>query len=412
MTFSQKDIQTLFVGNAAAVTTEGMDTMNAGEIGIFTPGGARMTEANAATESHFIIAKKVGTELLVSSKIAKADIKAASLKVGAAATATVCTVGYNGVNGAIDAINDNPYYLRLEMIAGCVNNHGGYYAKPSYFKSDLDTTEMEVANALAINTVNNFSKEASKAVSVDVLSSAAATAFGAGTGTLSIVKGSTKAIASVDATVGVEVGSFVRFGTALTAPVYKVVAVDAGTDTITFDRKVTQDTAVLANSVASWITLANAEAGSCGLRFTGVEDAHVLGKLHNDGQIVNFEISLQDFGSTTNAKVGGNVGSGTNLLVSELEYFCQGNEGDFYGEMGFPNNFSIRKDAVLPLYNLVTITTTEIYAESITAGPINKTFTLAIPAAAGYAVAGSSDDITDVLEVLSPVTASGALAMV
>ena len=30
MTFSQKDIQTLFVGNAAAVTTEGMDTMNAG----------------------------------------------------------------------------------------------------------------------------------------------------------------------------------------------------------------------------------------------------------------------------------------------------------------------------------------------------------------------------------------------
>ena len=411
MNFSQKDIQTLFVGTAVAITTGGMDQMNAGEIGIFTPGGARMTEALAATEQFFIIAKKVGTELLVSSKIAKSDITQASFKLGAVASAVVCSVGFNGVGGSIEAINDNPYYLRLEMIAGCTDNHGGYYAKPAYFKSDLNTTEMEVANALAINATNNFAREASKAVLVEVLSDATGTAFGAGTGTLSIVKGSNKAVASVDATVGVEVGSYVRFGTALTSPCYKVLSVDAATDTITFDRKVTQATAVLANTVAVWVTLANAEASACGLRLTGVEDAHVLGKFHNDGQLVNFQVTLQDFGSTTNTKVGGSVGSGTNLQVAELERFCQGNEGEIYGEMGFPNNFAQRAEATLPLYNLITITTLEMYNKSITAGPINKGFTLAIPAASGYAVTGTTDDITDVLEVLSPVTVAGALTM-
>lgn len=412
MNFSQKDIQTLFVGNAAAITTGGMDTLNSGEIGIFTPAGVRMTEALAATEAHFIIAKKVGTELLVSSKIAKKDIKQSNLVVGSVATPVVASVGYNGVNGAIDAINDNDYYLRLEMIASCVDNHGGYYAKPAFYKSDLSTTEMEVANALALNLVNNFSREASKSVLVEVLSAAAGTAFGAGTGTLSIVKGSTKAVASVDATVGVEVGSYVRLGVALTSPVYKVVAVDAATETITFDRKVTEATAVLANTVAVWITLANAAAAATGIRITGVEDAHVLGKHYNNLEGVNFSVTLQDFGSTSNTIVGGSTGNGTNIQVAELELFCQGNEGEIYGSVGFPNNFDTRAEAVLPLYNLITISTTELYAESIVAGPINKVFTLAMPAGAAYAIAGATDDITDVLEVLSPVSAAGALAMV
>ncbi len=57
-------------------------------------------------------------------------------------------------------------------------------------------------------------------------------------------------------------------------------------------------------------------------------------------------------------------------------------------------------------YHVIDIYSEEIYTGSITAGPVRKAFTVAVPASsttatlADYALTATADDITDVLEVL------------
>ena len=68
--------------------------------------------------------------------------------------------------------------------------------------------------------------------------------------------------------------------------------------------------------------------------------------------------------------------------------------------MGEPNTFTQTYQAT-GTYDLITLETEELYMDSITTGPIRQTIILAIPSTTpNYAVTGTADDITDVLEVL------------
>ena len=60
---------------------------------------------------------------------------------------------------------------------------------------------------------------------------------------------------------------------------------------------------------------------------------------------------------------------------------------------------------------MITFATKENYQGSVVSGPISKSYMLAIPdTAPNYAIAGTADDITDVLEVLIWGSANGNLA--
>lgn len=404
--FSQKDIQLLFVGGNAAATTGAIDAMNDGEIGIFTPAGKRVTEATAATVEKFIIVKKTPNSgvPLISSVINKKDIKRLSRKEYVAATDQVVTVGYDGANGSIDAVNDNEYKLTISFREGLTSNHGGLYLKHGFYKSDINATQYEVGTNMLRSVSDNFSKEAEELILAELLCNDAGAAT---TGTVSVVKGSKVVVATVPGEFAV--GSLLRLGTATTDACYQVVSIVG--NAITLDTPITVSTQTFAIGAAEFITPALAAVADFGIRLTAVPSAHVVGKLHGNLQPLLFDVTLGAFGITPNVlATPGTAGNGTQKQVQELEWFCQGNEGDFY-RIGEPNLITPRTEAT-GNYDLIDMQIEEIYTGSITSGPIHKAYTLAIPEAApAYALAGTADDITDVLEILKNGAVDGSLAV-
>ena len=418
-TFSQKDIQLLFVGAAATATTGAIDAMNDGEIGIFTPAGARVTEATAATVEKFIIVKKTpnGGVPLVSSVIDKATMTDVTRKLYVASTEQVTNIGYNGTDGAIEAINDNDYHIRMSLRQEYVSNHGGLYLKHAFYASDLSATQSEIGSELLKSVNNNFSKEPDTTLTATLLCNHAGAAIGAAADTVvgnlgskAVVITDTGADSSVIAT---SPGDYLRVGTATTSNVYKIVtgtAITGGTMIL--------DTPLVAalnlvGTTAEYITAAQAATADFGLVLTGIAQSHTVGKLHNDLMPQVFDVSLENFGTTGNVlTTAAAPGNGTQKQIQELEWFCQGNEGDFH-RIGEPNLFPSRAEAT-GNYDMITIQIQELYKGSITVGPINKNYTLVLPEGAtiNYAVDGTADDITDVLEVLYLGAVDGSLAVV
>jgi ribosomal protein L23 len=404
--FSQKDIQLLFVGAAATKTTGAIAAMNDGEIGIFTPAGARVTEATAATVDKFIIVKKTanGGIPLVSSVIKKADIKKATRTVYSAAVDQVNTIGYDGSSGAIEAVSNNDYHIRISLRANYVDNHGGLYLKHAFYTSDSSATEYEIASNLLLALDNEFLKEPERVLKAEMLCNDAGVAT---TGTVSVVKGSKTITTTVPGDFAV--GGLVRLGTATTAAVYKINSIVGSV--ITLDSPVTATTQTFAIAAAESVSAANAIAASFGIKMTGIASTHVTGKLHGDLLPRYFDVTVENFRSTPAVLVTKPyAGTGTQTQVQELEWFCQGNEGDFY-RIGEPNLFPKRAEAT-GNYDLIHLTIQELYTGSMITNPVHKTYTLAIPETApNYAVTGTADDITDVLEVLVYGATNGTLAV-
>lgn len=405
-TFNQKDFQKLFVGGTATKTTGKISAMNSGEIGIFTPAGARVTEATAATVEKFIIVKKRGTTEtpLVSGIISKTSILNAIRKSYTAAVDQVTTVGYNGTSGSITASNNTAYHLRINLRQGLTSNHGGLYLKHAFYNSDSSATEYEIASNLYKGVVNEFSREADKVVKATMLCNNAGTAT---TGTVSVVTGSKYCTTTVPA--DFEIGGLLRLGTATTSSVYKILNI-VGT-VITLDTPVQETSATYAIAAAEFISASDATAASYGIKLTAVPGVYRVGKLENDLQAELFDVTLAGFGVTPVTTVAGYTGSGTEKQVKSMEWFLQGNEGDFMRK-GEPNIFEQRAEAS-GNYHLIDLQVQELYNDSMVTNPINKVYTLAIPSPApNYAISGTADDITDVLEVLVFGAANGNLAVV
>lgn len=400
-TFSQNDITSLFLGQAATKTTGTIGAMNDGEIGIFTPAGTRLTEATAATADEFVIVKKTanGGVPLISSVIKKASIVSATRALYAAAVQKTVNIGYDGTSGSIDVANDTTYHVRVNMREGRTSNHGGLYVKHGFMTSDLSATELEIASELLVALGNEFSKEPGKTVVTTLLSDDAGAATTVATGTISVVEGSKFASASVSATAELEVGGLLRLGTATTDEVY-VIASLSGT-TIELESRVTSATADYTAGNAEFVTAALAAAASYGLVLTGVEQTHRVGKLHGDLQPVDFDVTLQNFGTTALTETAAYAGNGTEKQIKEFEFFCQGNEGDYF-RMGEPNLFDSRVEAS-GNYDMINIYVEEVDRDHLTNGTVHKNYFLAVPEGAStpnYALSATADDITDVLEVL------------
>lgn len=401
-TFSQKDNQLLYVGQDAAKSTAGISSLNDGEIGIFTPSGTRLTEASAATAEKFIIVKKTpaGGIELVSSVIDKTKIKSATRASFVPAVDQISTVGFDGATGSIDVINDNEYHVRISMRQGRTSNHGGLYLKHGFYVSDVTATEFEIASNLLVSLNNEFSKEPDKMIVTEMLSDDAGAAIvGA---TFSVVEGSHYILSDIPGH-GLVPGDAIRLGgLAVTDAVYVVETVNA--ETIKLTSRYTGATAAgLAGESLTALT------GAFGLRLTGQPQPRRVGKLHSDLQPIIFDLSLEGFGVTPlMLPVTADAGNGTEKQVAELEFFLQGNEGDYF-RMGEPNIFDSRSE-VSGDYNLIHVVTEELYSGSIVSGPIHKVQTLALPIPTpAYAATATADDITDVLEVLAFGSVTGDL---
>jgi len=389
-TFTVKDVTYVVVGGTATKTTGNIDSLNSGEIGLFTPSGTRLTESNAATATEFIIVRDNGTNPdFRSGIIKKANLVSAKCKAKAyvAEQEQIEVVGYNGTSGSIDLINDNMYHLRVNLRELVTSNHGGVYVKHGFYKSDLNATEQEVAAGLAISLINDLIKDPDRVILVQRLSDISTSALAE---TYSPVRGQKWVAASASPTVAVGDVWTCGSGNGL----YIVTAVGPG-NAIKLDAPWQEATASAQSAVSA--TPAGTEAW--GIKLTGVSLPFTTGKIHNAKS--SWDLTLQGCGTTTFTQTQfAAYGVGTEREVKELEWFAKGFEGEFF-RMGEPNLYAQTYYAS-GNYDLITLEVEELWKESMTVGPIRQTYILAVPQTTpNYAVTGTADDITDVLEVLT-----------
>jgi hypothetical protein len=129
-----------------------------------------------------------------------------------------------------------------------------------------------------------------------------------------------------------------------------------------------------------------------------------------------WELGLENFGTSSSSTTAGSKGHGEAEAVMEMEWFLKGDQSGEIYRIGEPNIYTGVNEATLSVagggYDMIEI----IYeqSENVTFGPevSPKHLSIAVPATVpAYAdTASSSDDISDVLEVLGGLGTS-ALTM-
>jgi len=411
-TFNSRELQNLFVGGTAGDATAAIGAMPNGEIGIFTPAGARITEASAVGQERFIIVQSRGTNPPLQSPVidkTKVNFKA-GVRAYVAPTVQISAIGFNGTSGAIEAINDNLYMLDINVGQELVGNHGGLYIKHGVYQSGAAASQAGIATGLAKSVITNFSREPQEILYPEVLLDEAGAGLAGAVTTVSFTNGSKVAVANNAVTLAV--GDYLRVTAGVGNAVYRVAKLTPGAGTtvlIEFEYPYQGATATAAVATVFRITEAQADAADAGVRLTGFTPNFVVGKFRH--RVYRWVNTLKDFGTTTVSELQtANLGTGSENQIAELEWFTQGNEGDFV-RMGEPTIFPARRDANTN-YDLLHISTEQIATTSVVSGPIKMEMTLAIPVATpDYADGGTADDITDVLEVLIFGAVNGNLTL-
>lgn len=417
-TFTEKDKTTLFVGKDVAITTGDISTLNDGEIGIFNKAKTgRLVEAS--TDASFTIVEGKGTGTpFTGDTINVSDVTKVVRRTYQAATEKVDYIGYNGASGAIEAINDNLYFVRLNIDQSITTSQGGgILVKHGQYKSSVTSaTQVEVADGLVSSFINNFSREAKQYIKFERVTSSTVTA--STSGNITVVNGSKYVTAATDIdNASVAVGDYLS----LDGVAYKIKAINVGSAQVAeLDIPYQGASAVIADASCGFITASNAAAGNWGIKLTGLPLKFSVGKMNY--RKADWKTTVQNFGTTAiTESVGAFGGSGTYEQAAELEFFYKGNDGEYFRK-GAPDIFDRPvATAVGTSYHTIIIEVAQTGGVT-TRNKRSKSYMFLIPTGADFALTGASDDITDVLEVLlagkplsngtsATVVAAGTLAL-
>ena len=409
--FSQNQVQTLMIGKdgvavtATAVKPTGLAT---GEIGAFTRGGTKILGATAVAGMEFILYKEMADGTLLRSEVlSKANVEKVIRKVGTAAVNKVEYYGSNGTTGSFEALDENFYRLHINYKAGyATNNHGTDYAKHAIYESDASATQYEIASGLASSGYSNFSREPKNSTGqapivfkciCDNAGVANAADAGSDATYFKFIQGS-KYVTGTDSTglamlgsdeveVTFGVGDFLRAGTATTDDVYKIVAYTAGTGTtpagtpliFELDQPFRGASTTLVMTGTEYITAALGAAANWGIVLTGQTQDFSVGKKAD--VIVDWTSTSENFGTTTytvSANTAAVPGTNTQRQMQELEWFLQGNEGDFYHGMGFPYTGTPRAEVEAFTYETIDIVFRDTLDNNISRTSNRKVVTIAV----------------------------------
>jgi hypothetical protein len=236
------------------------------------------------------------------------------------------------------------YQINIEFLNyGSLSPENRYLRQAHYQSSASGTTEMDVVDGLTLSLLRNLSREPMPRVTVTRLCSAAGTATATGLDNVTFTKGS-KFFSATDidnATTNgaLVVGDYLRIGTAVTSPVYRITAINTTTNVGTLDVPYQGATATIADTGLERIAAADQATAAFGIVITGVDQPFVVGKLRFEP--VDWRpITLVDCGTTTTSVLTyATKGVGDARRVAELEWFAQGNFGDPY-RIGEPELFT------------------------------------------------------------------------
>jgi len=277
------------------------------------------------------VVQRKGDKLVASPILDGSKLKSYKGAAYAAATEQVTYIGYNGASEAIDVINSNVYLTRVirqDTQATFLNKE---MMKFGTLKSSASASQSEISLGLASSLIANFAREPEKEIKFESVCDDAGAIIPTGTGTVNVSNGSkvitflTDVADATGATV-LLVNEFLRFGTAVTDPVYKIMSIDVPNEQITLDRPYegVSDSAV-ANNTIERITVALGAAADWGIKMTGLARKFTAGTFKYSK--VRFEVTLaEDFGTTVVTKsAAATEGVGMYEQVAELEWFVGSN---------------------------------------------------------------------------------------
>lgn len=301
-----------------------------GEVVVCDVNGTVLNSTTVLTRDRIVIRQGQGTggaPQVISPVIYKnavLDYRGANFK---AATAQVDYIGYNAATGlgAWDVINNNSYIIGIKN-SDSVNYGTLGVEKFGKYTSDSSATHLEINDALAISLYENTTRTSFEPLFlVERVSSNAGAATTGATGTLTVVKGINTVTASVSATAEFAAGDYVRFGTAVTSPVYKVVS--ASGTTLTLDMPYQGNSGTFTAGNAEYITAALALAAASGIKLTGIDQTFntVARKQY---MVSRWTTTLVNGGTTPIViQTRATEGIGEYEQIAQLEYETIGYEG-------------------------------------------------------------------------------------
>lgn len=248
----------------------------------------------------------------------------------------VTYVGYDAVagSGSFEVLNNNAYAMTLTFISDVTvpGIQGNYIPVTTWYQSDASATQAEVCNGLYALQVAQLAKFPYPVI----LSERVNSDVGTGTGqTATVTKGS-KTVTLTGATLLVA-GDYIRFGTGVADPVYKVASQTNSGQNIVLDVPYQGDDAT--GVATERIDAATANAANFGIKLTGilqpfVLDSRPVDKVEFNVGIMNSQGAASSTGvSTTQIAT---YGHGTEALITTQQADSSRNAGDFYGYAIFP----------------------------------------------------------------------------
>jgi len=393
-----------------------------GEIGIFSKEGTRIVAGTATVGREYVIAVSRGADKapLVSDLIDGSKVTFATSTLGEAATEQSTAIGYNGTSGLIAdvATYAGELYKVSILVHQFMSGTDSEHLKAGYYQSQLTDGQAEIALGIRSSVNKNFNREVSnsdgdKPIVAKALCSDAGVVTAASTGTLTITKGSTLVGASgAGIATQLPVGAYVRFGTAQTDAVYKVVAVDQANNSLTVDSEVLEASATLTAGNAETISAALGAAANWGVVLDGKSLPFSRSKKRYAK--CRFDVSLSEsFGSTTASNTANAFeGVGTFEAVSELENFLARFMSESY-EMGQPFIDNIDADLLADAavlggrYSLVTIKWSQTEVVSFQNEVSPKELIIATPLTTP-AYANVANGFNTLMATISPTAVVGA----
>jgi hypothetical protein len=329
-------------------------TISDGAIALCTADGVVVGGSALASNTELVLVQGQGATkpLIKSAPFTAASIITAKKKDWTAAVQQISYVGYNGSTGNLvlpsagtnviirNTFKSNFYQYSDKLMSSIVGKK----------ITSTDTVE-SVVNKLAKDCIIDIQKYVNIPYKVEILSSNAGVVNAATAGAdfthLQFTKGSSLVV-GVNSS-GVEMkgsdelidalaaGYYLRAGTAVTDPIYKIKSVTNGTGTtpagsplkIELEMAFQGDTTSIAVGSTEYITLANVAASNVGIKFTGLPQKK-FGPNTFRYEVSKFVTTVNGFDPATNVQSAATVGiegSGTYEQIAQDEFFLQLFEG-------------------------------------------------------------------------------------
>lgn len=247
----------------------------------------------------------------------------------------VTYVGYDAVIGvgSFEVINNTSYQMTTTFLELTVPGlQGSYQPLSAWYNSDGSATQAKICNGLYSPLIKQLARFPYPVILAERVLSNAGAATGA---TATVTLGSPTVTMST--TTAIVAGDYIRFGTAVTDPVYLVISQTGSGANLVLDTP--YQGADATGLATEYITAAFAASSDFGIKMTGIEQPFVLDSRPVDK--VQFFVGVSNaLGVQGNTPVVTEVqstyGHGTYALVTTQQADSSRNAGDFYGYSIYP----------------------------------------------------------------------------